>query len=106
MSLDALTECTECKGHSAIVMWVQAFRSFDQARLHGAAPDFLSCMIPGPGILKVEICGNCRTFRPLFNYTKEEEEAIRKYKELNESKNRTAESLGKLLGQGGPEEAR
>lgn len=100
MSLDQLHECTECKKHAALRLWIQVHASFDQARMSGSGPDFLSAMIPGPGMLKVEVCISCRSFRPLLEYTPEEEVAMVKYKEHNESKARTAENLGKFFGLG------
>lgn len=99
MSLDALTECTECKGHSAVRMWIRLYQSIELAQV-SHSDDFLSSMLPGPGLLKVEICVSCRTLRPLLDYTNEEKAAITKYKELNESRNRTAENLGKIFGLG------
>ncbi len=65
--------------------------------------DILSAMLPGPGLMKVEVCVSCRSFRPLLDYTKEEEAALKKYKEMNESRNRTAENIGKILGLGNKE---
>jgi hypothetical protein len=100
MSLDALTECTECKGHSALRLWVQVYQSVELAQMGSQADGFISAMLPGPGLLKVEICVSCRTFRPILEYTKEEEAALQRYKELNDSKNRTAENMGKLFGLG------
>lgn len=98
MSLDALTECTECKGHSALRLWIQVYHTVELAQMGGQMDAFMSAILPGPGLLKVEVCVSCRTFRPMLEYTKEEEAALQKYKALNESKNRTAENIGKLFG--------
>lgn len=100
MSLDALTECSECKSHTAMRLWIQVYQTVELAQMGGQADGFFSAMLPGPGLLKVEVCVSCRTFRPMLEFTKEEEAALQKYKELNESKSRTAENIGKLLGQG------
>lgn len=99
MSLDAMTECTECKKHSALRIWIQVFTALDLARLYGSGPpDFLSAFLPSPGLLKVEVCVACRTFRPLLEYTKEEEEAMRRHAADEKRKAEAAENLEKLMG--------
>ena len=100
MSLDALTECTECKNHTAVRLWIRLYQSIEMAQLSGNTDGILSAMLPGPGVMKVEICVACRSFRPFLEYTKEEDAALKKYKEMNESRNRTAENIGKIFGLG------
>lgn len=100
MSLDGFLECKVCKQHLAATVWIQAFSSFVTAKMYGRGPDFLSALVPGPGLLKIEVCFGCQTFRPCVDITDEEKAEMEKYKLEQEKSAKTGESLGKLFGLG------
>ena len=98
MSLDGFSECKTCKQHLAAVVWIQAFRSIDQAKMHGQGPDFLSALMPGPGMLKIELCWGCQIFRPCLEFTDEEKVELEKFKGEQQKRTEIGEKLGGLFG--------
>lgn len=98
MSLDSFAECKVCKQHLAATVWIQAFGSFSAAKTHGSGPDFLSALTPGPGLLKIEVCFGCQTFRPCMDFTEEEKTEMEKYKGEQEKSAKLGNDFGKLFG--------
>jgi hypothetical protein len=98
MSLDNFIECSSCKQHTAALVWICVYGSLEHARTAQNAPDFMSIMVPGPGVLKMEICFSCMKFSPCTNYTPEEMAALKKDSEQQLKVAKEGEKLGKLFG--------
>lgn len=99
MSLDILNECSACKAHGAARLWMAGYASPDHADAN-AGPEFLSCMVPGPAMLKVEICFLCGSMKALTKdeYTPEEVEMLEKRNAFQTRKKNLGDSFGKLFG--------
>ena len=91
-------KCETCQEQKAVKLWIQVHLSFGAARMSGQGPEWMSALGPGPGILKVQVCFSCSTFRPCLEFTDEEQEAMKKYaKDQKESAERSND-LGSLFG--------
>jgi hypothetical protein len=98
MSLDNFVECPSCKQHTAARIWICVYGSLEHARATQSSPDFLSMMIPGPGILKMELCFSCKRFSPCLEFTPEEEAAIKRDNEQQQKTAAEGLKLKKLFG--------
>jgi len=98
MSMDEFSECKDCGKQSSIALWVQVFRSLDQAKMSSGGLGFLSSILPGPGALKVRMCYECGVFKPTMEFSPEELESMKKFAGEQADKVKLAESVGKILG--------
>lgn len=90
--------CSVCKSESAASVWVQAFRSFTDARNSGSGLDFLSALMPGPGLLKIEVCLECPAIRPCVDLSEEEKKEMQEYVKQQEKRGKVMGGLGKVFG--------
>lgn len=76
MSLDHFHECSICKAIRAVHLWIGLYGSLDHARSSQHVADFLSFAVPGPIMIKVEVCFACQRFVPVLEYTEEETKGL------------------------------
>lgn len=99
---ERIFQCPKCREKTAITFWIQAFASIEQARMHGSTPDFMAGMMPEPGLLKIQICTSCPSLHPCMQYTAKELKEMNEITEAQKKRAASADSIGKLLGFGGP----
>jgi len=96
MSLDNFVECSACKAHKAVNVWIRLYGSLVHARAQQGS-DLFSALTPQPVAIKIEICFSCRRFAPA-DYTKEEIEQLEKDAKEQLQKNSVAEKIVGLFG--------
>lgn len=104
MSFDNLSECKSCGAHMSTTMWMQFFRSAQEAEMYGQGPEFLSVFTLGPIAFKVNMCFGCKEINLSTDYTAEEEAALQERAQRHQKKMKTVADMGKLFGGifGGP----
>lgn len=98
MSMDNFVECSSCKAHTAAALWVRLYGSIDAAEMTGGGMDLFGALMPGPVVMKVEVCFSCKRFAPSTDYTEEEQKRLQKRNEEQKSKVESANKIGDLLG--------
>jgi hypothetical protein len=92
-------ECPKCHKKFAAQVWIQAFRTIEQAKSHdGATPDFLAFLTPAPGLLKIQLCFNCQSFQPCVEFTEEEQKAMQAYVGEQDSRTKLGAQMATLFG--------
>ena len=95
------SECPECQQKLFTRVWIHAFASLEQAQMAGPAPEFVSMLLPPPGLLKVEICMGCALFRPCVEFTDKEIELMKKHVDVQKQQAALSAPLASILGKDG-----
>jgi len=98
MDQDIAVVCSSCQKRTAVRGWIHVYPTLQQATMFNA-PDFLGAFIPGPGLVKVEICLSCGRFGQFDEYTEQELEQLKKYTEDQKKATESGNKLGALFGQ-------
>lgn len=93
-----MIKCPVCEDENCLSIWIQIFRSFDQAASSGQVPDWLGALAPGPAPIKMTMCFSCGAFRPSGDLTEEEIKEMKEYGVKQNERGELGEQMAKLFG--------